>query len=122
MILGNVRNREAFLELEVHGNEKRLHRGEVLIDTGFNGYLTLPGQLVSSLKLTFTGHRRGTLADGSVTRLNVYLARIDWHGDQKEILVLESNGTPLLGMSLLEGNRMSMDVVDGGEVTITELP
>ena len=83
MILGNVRNREAFLELEVHGNEKHLHRGEVLIDTGFNGYLTLPARLVPDLNLTFTGHRRGTLADGSVTRLNVYLARIDWHGIRK---------------------------------------
>ena len=94
MILGNVRNLEAYVELDVQGDENRPHRCAVLIDTGFNGYLTLPSQLVSNLKLMFSGHRRGRLADGSVTRLNVFLAKVDWHEDQTEILVLEANGKP----------------------------
>lgn len=122
MILGNVRNREAFIALEITGPRNRSHRGEVLVDTGFNGYLTLPHHLVSHLMLNFSGQRRGRLADGSVTRLDVYLAIVDWHGDSREVLILEANGTPLAGMSLLEGNCVSMDVVEGGDVSISELP
>jgi len=62
------------------------------------------------------------LADGSVTRLDVYVARVIWHGQQKDILISQAAGTPMVGMSLLEGSRLTMDVVDGGNVTIDELP
>jgi len=68
------------------------------------------------------GHRRGTLADGSVTRLDAYLATVVWHGQPKGVLISQTAGTPLIGMSLLEGSRLTMDVVDGGKVILEELP
>ncbi len=122
MIRGTIRNREAVIELEVSGPGGPPQQIEAVIDTGFNGYLTLPSQLVSVLQLPFAGHRRGTLADGSVTRLDVYLASVVWHGRQKDVLISQAAGTPLIGMSLLEGSRLTMDVADGGDVTIEESP
>ena len=95
---------------------------EAVIDTGYNGYLTLPGRLVTALQLPFAGHRRGTLADGSVTRLDVYLASVVWHRQQKDVLISQAAGAPLIGMSVREGNRLTMDVFDGGTVTIEALP
>lgn len=89
-----------------------------MIDTGFNGYLTLPSATVAALKLTFAGNRRGTLADGSVTILDVYLATVVWHGRKREVLISQTVGMPLVGMSLLEGSKLSMYVVDGATVTI----
>lgn len=122
MISGRIRNCEAIIELEVSGFGEPPQSIEAVIDTGYNGYLTLPTHLVTALRLTFAGHRRGTLADGSVTRLDVYLASVLWHGQQTDVLVSQTAGTPLVGMSLLEGSRLTMSVLEGGDVTIDELP
>ena len=122
MIRGTIRNREAIIELEVSGPNQASHRIEAVIDTGFNGSLTLPSQLVTALQLPFAGHRRGTLADGSVIRLDVSLATVVWHGRQKDVLISQAAGAPLIGMSLLEGSRLTMDVVNGGDLTIEESP
>lgn len=121
MIDGRIRDREANIRLKVHGLSQPPVEIEAVIDTGFNGYLTLPSQSVSALRLPFAGHRRATLADGSVTRLDVYLASVIWHGEPKEVLISEAETTPLIGMALLEGCRLTMDVIDGGAVTIEAL-
>ena len=122
MIRGRIHNREAIIELEVAGRGELPRQIEAVIDTGYNGYLTLPSHLVTVLQLPFAGHRRGTLADGSVTRLDVYLASVVWHGRLKDVLISQTAGTPLIGMSLLEGSRLAMNVVDGGAVTLEESP
>lgn len=122
MITGRVTDREAAIELEVTGAGQPPLRIQAVIDTGFNGYLTLPSHSVSMLRLQFAGHRRGTLADGSVTVLDVYMAVVVWHGREEEALVSQAAGAPLVGMSLLHGSQMTMDVVEGGDVTIRELP
>ena len=122
MIRGTIRNRESIIELEVYGPGQPAQQIQAVIDTGYNGYLTLPGRLVTALQLPFAGHRRGTLADGSVTRLDVYLASVVWHGRQIDVLISQTAGVPLIGMSLLAGSRLTIDVVDGGDVTIDELP
>ncbi|MDA1049881.1 MAG: clan AA aspartic protease [Planctomycetota bacterium] len=121
MIRGTIRNREAIIELEVSGSGQSVQQIEAVIDTGYNGYLTLPDDLVAALRLPFAGHRRGRLADGNVIRLDVYLASVVWHVQQKDVLISQAAGTPLIGMSLLNGNRLTMDVIDGGDVSIEEL-
>lgn len=43
MIIGKITaNREAISELEVIGSNQKKEKVEAVIDTGFNGYLTLP--------------------------------------------------------------------------------
>ena len=52
MISGKVSpNREAAIELNVSGPTQQPQRTEVVIDTGFNGYLTLPEKRIHDLKL-----------------------------------------------------------------------
>jgi len=50
------------------------------------------------------------------------LASVIWHERQKDVLISRAAGTRLIGISLLEGSRLTMDVVDGGDVTIEEWP
>jgi hypothetical protein len=38
------------------------------------------------------------------------------------VLVLQADGGPLVGMSLLYGSRMTLDIVDDGDVIIDALP
>ena len=58
MIIGRItENREAIIELEVFGLNWQ-EKIKVAIDTGFDGYLTLPLNLINRLKLRRAGHRQ----------------------------------------------------------------
>ena len=46
------------------------------MDTGFNGYLILPSDLVNRFKLQLAGNRRATLGDGNTVVLDSYLANV----------------------------------------------
>lgn len=47
MITGKVTtDREATIEIEVSGTDPSPQQIEAVIDTGFNGYLTLPSRLI----------------------------------------------------------------------------
>ncbi len=119
MITGQVTaNREAVIELEIVSQNQKIERVEAAIDTGFNGYLTLPSDLVNRLNLQLAGNRRATLGDGNTVVLDVYLAKVIWHGQEREVIVLQAEGGPLIGMSLLYGNRVILTIVNGGDVTI----
>ncbi|MBI1904266.1 MAG: clan AA aspartic protease [Planctomycetia bacterium] len=122
MITGRVVQREAIVEIQAAGSSQPPQQIAAVVDTGYNGYLTLPSQAVSSFRLPFAGHRRGTLADGRVVVLDVYLANVIWHGQRMDVLISQTQGKPLIGMSLLQGSRLTIDAVDGGAVVIEELP
>ncbi len=119
MITGKITaNREAVIELEVIGINQNREKVEGVIDTGFNGYLTLPDDLIKYLKLHLAGSRHVTLGDGKVVVLDMYFAKVLWHGQEKEVLALQADGGPLIGMSLLYGNRVMLEVINDGDVTI----
>ena len=114
--------REATLRLTVLGPDQRQHAVDAVLDTGFNGFLTLPSHVVQTLRLPFVGHRRATLADGSIVVLDLYLATVLWHEQEREVLVLQADGELLVGMALLYGSRVVLHVVDDGDVLIEPWP
>ena len=123
MITGKITaNREATISLEISGPDRQPRQITAVIDTGFNGYLTLPKDLITNLKLPLVGNRRATLGDGNVVALDAYLATVLWHGRKREVLLLQADGGPLLSMTLLHGSRVTLDVVDNGPIVIDELP
>lgn len=95
---------------------------EAVIDTGFTGYLTLPADVVRALALSGSGFVEVELADGGTAALDVYDAHVLWRGRERPVPVYEAEGGPLVGMSLLRGSRLTVDVEPGGEVVIEDLP
>jgi clan AA aspartic protease len=123
MITGRVTaQREAMVRLVVLDVARQPHDVDAVIDTGFNGFLTLPRALVHTLQLPLAGNRRVTLGDGSTVVLDLYLATVLWDTQPREVLVLEAEGGPLMGMALLYGNRVILHVVDNGDVLIDPWP
>ncbi len=124
MISGTVTSdREAVVRLEVLGSDGQRQGIEVVIDTVSKGSLTLPAHMIAVLELPLVGQRRATLADGSQIVLDMYLARMLWHeGREREVLILQAEGGPLVGMELLHSNRVVINVVDEGEVIIDAMP
>lgn len=122
MITGKITvHQEAIIELEV-GSPNQSEKIEAVIDTGFTGYLTLPSALVSRLNLQQAGEQRAILSDENRVVLKRHIAKVLWHGAERNVYVLQAEGGPLVGMSLLYGSRLILDVVTGGNVTIDTLP
>ena len=91
---------------------------EAVIDTGYNGFLTLPAAMVAELKLPFLGPSRATLANGAVEIFNVHDATVLWDGQPRDIESDATGSTPLVGMLLLADHDLSIRVRDGGRVVI----
>jgi predicted aspartyl protease len=78
----------------------------------------LPPSLVAALGLAYHSETLALLGDGSTVSFHKYEATVLWHGQDREVIVLEAAGGPLAGMALLYGSRVTLDIVDGGDVTI----
>ena len=123
MITGRVTvQRDAIVGLVVLARAQQPHDVDAVLDTGFNGFLTLPRAMVQTLQLPLAGNRRVTLGDGSTVVLDLYLSTVLWDTQPREVLVLQAEGSPLMGMALLYGNRVILHVVDHGDVLIEPWP
>lgn len=116
-----TRDRDAVVPLDLVTADASTISVDAVLDTGFNGFLTLPENVIQSLDAVFVGNRRATLGDGSVVSMDQYLAQIVWEDAVRHVLVLEADGPPLLGMTLLDGHRVVMEVRDDGLLTIDPL-
>ena len=113
---------EAVVSLEVSGtgSSRDTTNIQVVIDTGFTGHLTLPPETVRSLSLPERGFVEVELADGEMATLGAYEAQVLWHERPRRVPVYEADGGPLVGMSLLRGSTLTIEVIPSGEVTIAE--
>ncbi len=119
MISGAVSGgREAVVRLVLIGAAGQTEEIEAVIDTGFNGFLTLPPALTALLGLPFWINEQAILADGQAVLLPVYRAKVLWNGVTRDVLAMVTGDDPLIGMALLDGHRLTIDAVDGGPVTI----
>jgi clan AA aspartic protease len=109
------------LHLSVRGPGGQGEDIETAIDTGFNGYLTLSPALASRLALPVQAPTRVTLGDGTEAHLDVVEVTVEWDGHLRTVPALAADGGTLIGMSLLHGSRLVIDVVDGGAVTVEAL-
>ena len=94
---------------------------KAVIDTGFNAALSLPAVTVAAIDLPLLFETTTTLADGTVRRVNIHRAELEWDGHVWGVLVLAMGEGPLVGMRLLAGHRLMIDVEPGGAVEITAL-
>jgi clan AA aspartic protease len=122
MIGGIVRDREARIRLRVGGPKSQGEEIDAVVDTGYTASLSLAPTLIVSLGLKWKGFGRGILADGSECTFDVYLAKVIWDGKERSVLVDEADTDPLVGMSLLDGYELNMQVRTGGKLTIKRMP
>ena len=121
MITGLVRGgREATIRVRVRGAGGQERDVETVIDTGFTGSVTLPLSLITSLGLPRAGWGKAILADGSRIAFDLYEAMVIWDGQPRRVFAHEAP-SPLIGMKLLHGSELRIQVIDGGDVTIAPL-
>jgi clan AA aspartic protease len=122
MITGVVKSDEGRVRVKVKGLRGREQEVDAVVDTGYTAALTLPGALIAALGLRWRSVDRATLADGSESIFEVFEAKVVWDGKVRRILVDEADTDPLVGMRLLRGHELKMQVRARGKVTIKRLP
>ena len=114
---------EPRINLEVAGPDRDFRQIEAVVDTGFNGWLALTRDMVDELHLTSYGHRYSVLADGTRAVLGIFSALVWWGGRFRPVLIHQvESGRPLVGTSMLENYRLTIDMRQGGQVTIGPMP
>jgi len=120
MMLGHVRDNFPRVALALPGLRGPLNV-EFLVDTGFDGELTLPNAVLEQLEMSFITNRSVLLADGSQSRRPVYTVILTWDDEPRATEVMGLEGSPLLGGELMAGCLLQIEMTDGGEVLIEAL-
>ena len=119
MIEGFVNaNYEPVITLSLQGPSGKACDIESVVDTGFNGFLTLPPPLVAELELTFQSEGSAVLANGSEEIFDVHGVTVLWDGRPRYVDADAVGPTPLIGMLLLAEHDLNIRVRDGGAVAI----
>ena len=119
MILGKVdRHRTPVVPLSLRGAAGQQIEIKAVVDTGFNGSLTLPAEMIAVLGCDWRGRSSVTLANGAVEWCDVYRATVVWDGSHRSVLPESAETEPLIGTRLLNGCRLWMHIVRGGDVRI----
>ncbi len=122
MIRGRVdSHRQAWVQLDLKSRTGRLQRIEAVVDTGFDGNLTLPPNIIRELDFEPELEVNVVLATGAADRVKTWNGDVIWHEQVRSLLILESSGTPLLGMELLEDSQLTMQARINGDVLIERL-
>ena len=122
MINGRIADlRLAWIPLRVQGGSGDWQTLNVVVDTGFTGQLALPERYVRQLELMLNDENRVTPATGQSILVAAGNVLVMWHGRQLRVRVVQSGTHPLLGMALLWNNRIAIDAVADGAVTVTPL-
>ncbi len=93
-----------------------------MVDTGFNGYLALPSDLVEQLGVTATEPVEMGLATDLVVTVESFEGIVLWRGERRSVEILKAEGDPLIGTALLWGSLLTAEMTDHGAVTIGPLP
>lgn len=83
---------------------------DLWVDTGFNGDLVLPRQLIEQLGLLESSVVKAAMGDGRKAEIETYRAWINWFGEDLDVEVIVSSGqNALLGVRLMLGRRLVVD-------------
>ena len=123
MIPGVVNdNLEAAVHLQVRGPGGWEQDTEAVIDTGFNGFLTVSSALARRLGLLRIGRSRVRLASGQEEVLDLYEIEVLWDDQWRAVETDAAETDALVGMSLAYGYSVYVEVIESGRVVIEPLP
>jgi clan AA aspartic protease len=122
MIIGIVNaDFEPIIPLSICGSDGKVYLQETIVDTGFNGWLSLPPDLIAELNLKWKRRGRAILGDGTECVFDVYEAVLVWDGNILTIPIDEADSEPLVGMSLMEGYQLTVQVFEAGHVELIKV-
>ncbi|OGC04037.1 hypothetical protein A2276_05410 [candidate division WOR-1 bacterium RIFOXYA12_FULL_43_27] len=100
---------EPIIEIILVFNGRKISQPAV-VDTGFNGFLSVPHDLILESGWEFLGYEKYELADGKIIESRVYIGEVELDGKKRKVGVLSSHAKEiLLGTRLLAGKFLQID-------------
>ena len=121
MASGAVRGLVPIVTVSVMGKDGALRRFQAVLDTGFTGTVALPVADVQRLGLSNPQTEKVRFANGESGGCDVYQTNVLRDGTEMGADIYAIGAEPLVGMALLRGSRVTMDVAEGGPVVIEPL-
>jgi clan AA aspartic protease len=121
VISGTVVGLQARMNVIFYSSRHTSVEIECVIDTGFEGFLTLPVNVVEDLELPYLAPMGANLADNSQIVTSVHQAIILWNEVQRVVPVLAMGRRPLLGTALLKDCHLGIDFCEAGTVLVDEI-
>ena len=112
---------EPLIKIRLVGIGAQEHEIEAIIDTGFNGHLSLPVEQIESLGWPVRGEETTIFGDGREAPMDMYRGIVLWRGSPRLIFAMAARLTPVIGTGLLQGNRLEIEFKSGGSVNIIPL-
>lgn len=112
---------EPTIELEVVGPDGA-RSFTAIIDTGFNGGITLPIDWIEDLGLSQAGDEQMVLADGSLTAAPLFDAYVILNETAYNVVVADASGKPIAGTNLFWGFSLYVEFEANGAVELERLP
>lgn len=109
---------EAVVTLSLQSPAGQSQDIEAVIDTGYSDFLTLPTMLVAELRLPFAYIGRAFLANDDEVSFDVHDVTVLWDDQPRHIKADATGSTPLVGMLLLDGHNLNIEVENNGRVVI----
>jgi clan AA aspartic protease len=112
---------EPIISISIRNSNSKVFTQDAILDTGFNGWLSLPPDLIARLNLPWKRRGRAILGDGSDCVFNIYEAVIIWDNTLLTLPIDEADAEPLIGMSLMASYELKMQVYNGGRVELRKI-
>ena len=112
---------DAIIRLVVIGSRGQRERIEAVVDTGFDGWLSLPLSMIRDLELPWFRRGRASLGDGSESLFNIYRGSLVWDGKRRKVVIDACDTTPLVGMRMLAGWELNLPVQQKSRFVIRKL-
>ena len=111
VLTGVVNNRdEPVVRLHLLSSNNRFHPHPVIIDTGFNGNLSVPEKLAKRYGWSWIGNESYEIATGDVVEQKVFLGEIRWFGHRQQVYTVASHADDILmGTRLLRQKRLTIN-------------
>jgi len=123
MIRGSVDSeKHAVLSLELCDSNGQIMAVSAVIDTGYDGVLTITPDIAANLHCPFRETRTYELGNGELVDFPIHDVTLIWDGQTRDVAAIVTSGGVLIGMSLLHGFTLFIDVIDGGEICIEPRP
>lgn len=87
----------------------------------YDGWLSLPANIITAPRLNWKRRGRALLADGSESIFDIHEATVVWDGQVLKIPIDEADSDALVGMSLMEGYKLNIQVIDVSMVRLKKL-
>ena len=95
---------------------------DMLFDTGFSGYFSLPRHLINTLGYPEVDSDELRLGDGTKIIATVHAGRVVWDGQEQNATLHCLEDDALLGMSQIEGYHVDLPARVGETVPFALMP